>query len=547
MAMPTPLPLSASQAPPSATAITGLSRAELAFIAVVVFAFGCISTLLGKDDGWDFLNYHWYDAYAFLHARLGFDVAVAHHATYFNPLIHLPFYWLATAGTSSLALFYVGALNGLNVLPLYLIARSSLIPPDNRWLAAALALAGLFGSTVLSMIGSTSYDTVLSVPVFSGLAVLIIKRDALSAAVRPAAAAAVAAGLLIGAATGLKLVEVFYAAGFALVLLLLPGRPAVRVARLLAGGAGGIAAVLLCAGFWFLALERATGNPLFPFYNSVFRSSLIDPTYFGTTNFVPAGFWPTLSFPFRFLLDYRIADDAPFRDLRIPLLYALLPIASLWFAVAPSRSVRLVAAPATRILLVFAAGSYAAWLAAFAVYRYLVGLEMLAPLLIVAVLDCAPLARRERLAAVTIILLLAALFGRYGFGDHVANGDPYVQASGLSFPDPGGTMLLMTGDEPMAYLIPSLPPAIPVLRIDGWLVQPGDASGLTASMRARVAAHRGDLFLLAAPWERIAANRATSAYGLEILAAQCREIRSNLGGPYQLCPLRRSRPSHDLQ
>jgi hypothetical protein len=547
MAMPTPLPLSASQAPPSATAITGLSRAELAFIAVVVFAFGCISTLLGKDDGWDFLNYHWYDAYAFLHARLGFDVAVAHHATYFNPLIHLPFYWLATAGTSSLALFYVGALNGLNVLPLYLIARSSLIPPDNRWLAAALALAGLAGSTVLSMIGSTSYDTVLSVPVFSGLAVLIIKRDALSAAVRPAAAAAVAAGLLIGAATGLKLVEVFYAAGFALVLLLLPGRPAVRVARLLAGGAGGIAAVLLCAGFWFLALERATGNPLFPFYNSVFRSSLIDPTYFGTTNFVPAGFWPTLSFPFRFLLDYRIADDAPFRDLRIPLLYALLPIASLWFAVAPSRSVRLVAAPATRILLVFAAGSYAAWLAAFAVYRYLVGLEMLAPLLIVAVLDCAPLARRERLAAVTIILLLAALFGRYGFGDHVANGDPYVQASGLSFPDPGGTMLLMTGDEPMAYLIPSLPPAIPVLRIDGWLVQPGDASGLTASMRARVAAHRGDLFLLAAPWERIAANRATSAYGLEILAAQCREIRSNLGGPYQLCPLRRSRPSHDLQ
>jgi hypothetical protein len=519
---------------------TRLTRAEWGFIAVVVLAFGCISILLGKDKSWDFRNYHWYDAYAFLHARLGFDVAVAHHATYFNPLIHLPFYWLATAGTSWLALFYVGALNGLNVLPLYLLARSALTPPDNRWLAAALALAGLFGSTALSMIGKTSYDAALSVLVFGGLAVVIIRRDALCAAAAPAAAAAAVAGSLIGAATGLKLVEGFYAGGLALVLLLLPGRPAVRVARLIAGGAGGIAAVLLCAGFWFLTLERATGNPLFPYYNSLFRSPLIDPTFFGITNFPPEGFWPTLSFPFRFLFDYRIADDVPFRDLRIPLLYALLPIASLWFAVAPPRFVPLVAAPARRILFLFATGSYAAWLASFAVYRYLVGLEMLAPLLILAVLDCVPLARRLRLAALAFVLLLAALFGHYGIGDHAAVGDPYVQVSNVSFPDPAGTMLLMTGEEPMAYLIPSLPPAVAVLRIDGWLAQPDDASGLTASMRARVAAHRGDLFLLAAPWERAAADRATTAYGLAIVTAQCREIRGNLGGPYQLCPLRRS-------
>jgi hypothetical protein len=98
----------------------------------------------------------------------------------------------------------------------------------------------------------------------------------------------------------------------------------------------------------------------------------------------------------------------------------------------------------------------------------------------------------------------------------------------------------------MAYLIPSLPPAIPVLRIDGWLAQPDDGSGLTASMRARVAAHRGDLFLLAAPEARTAADRATTAYGLEIVTAQCREIRSNLGGPYQLCPLRRSAHQPEL-
>jgi len=539
-AMPIPSSPSADLTRSSSAVTIRLSRVEWAFIAIIVLAFGSISIFLGKDEGWDFRNYHWYDAYAFLHDRLGFDVAVAHHATYVNPLIHLPFYWLATAGTSWLALFYIGSLYGLNVLPLYLLARSALTLPDNRRLAAILTLAGLFGSTVISMLGKTSYDTVLSALVFGGLAVLIVKRDALSATAAPAATAAARAGLLIGIATGLKLVEGFYACGFALVLLLLPGRPAVRTARLLAGGAAGIAAVILCAGFWFLTLERATGNPLFPFYNSTFRSPLIDPTYFGSTNFPPVGFWSTLSFPLRFLLDYRIADDGPFRDLRVPLLYVLLPIASLWFAVARPRSTRLVAAPATRILFLFAAGSYAAWLTSFAVYRYLAGLEMLAPLLIVAALDCVPLAPRLRLAAVAILLLLAAVFGRYSFGDRAAVRDPYVQVEGLSFPDPARTMLLMTGHEPMAYLIPSLPPAIPVLRVDGWLAQPDDGSGLTALMRARVAAHRGDLFLLAAPEERTAADRATTAYGLEIVTVQCREIRSNLGGPYQLCPLRRS-------
>jgi hypothetical protein len=510
------------------------------FISLVTLVFGVISILLGKENGWDFLNYHWYDAYAFLHGRFGFDVAVAHHATYFNPLIHVPFFWLATATTSWLALLYIGALHGLNVLPLYLIARSALTLSDSHFLAATLALLGMLGSTALAMIGNTSYDTVLSVPVLGALAVMICRREALCTAPRPAAAAAALAGLLLGAATGLKLVEAFYAAGFAFALLLMPGRPKVRAARLLAGGAAGIAAILLFAGFWCLKLERETGNPLFPLYNSVFRSPLIDPTYFGSTNFLPVGFWDTLSFPFRFVIDYRIADDSPFRDFRIPLLYALLPIASIWFVIAPPRSEPLVAASARRILFLFAAGSYIVWLAVFSVYRYLIGLEMLAPLMLVAVLDCLPLTRRARLAGATALVLLAALFARYGFGDRVPVADPYVQLSGVSFPDPSASMLLMTGDEPMAYLIPSLPPIIPVIRIDGWLAQPTDGSGLTSLMRARVAAHRGDLFLLAAPRERAAADRATAAYGLEIVSTHCRDIRSNLGGPYQLCPLQRS-------
>ena len=62
-------------------------------------------------------------------------------------------------------------------------------------------------------------------------------------------------------------------------------------------------------------------------------------------------------------------------------------------------------------------------------------------------------------------------------------------------------MVLMTGEAPMGYLVPSLPRQIPVIRIDGWLIQPQDGSRLTAEARARVAAFKGDLYLIANPYE----------------------------------------------
>jgi hypothetical protein len=106
-------------------------------------------------------------------------------------------------------------------------------------------------------------------------------------------------------------------------------------------------------------------------------------------------------------------------------------------------------------------------------------------------------------------------------------------------------MILMSGYEPMAYLIPSLPASIPVLRIQGWLAGPGDSSGLSAVMRERVAAHRGDLFLLYLPAERPLAIEAAAAYHLRIEASQCQQLNSNLGGPYAFCPLVAAEPTDD--
>ena len=47
------------------------------------------------------------------------DVAVAHQASYYNPYLDIPFYWLATHTRAWVALGVLGAAQGANIVPLY--------------------------------------------------------------------------------------------------------------------------------------------------------------------------------------------------------------------------------------------------------------------------------------------------------------------------------------------------------------------------------------------------------------------------------------------
>jgi hypothetical protein len=99
-------------------------------------------------------------------------------------------------------------------------------------------------------------------------------------------------------------------------------------------------------------------------------------------------------------------------------------------------------------------------------------------------------------------------------------------------------MILMTGETPMGYLVPALPHQIPVLRIDGWMIQPEDGSLLTAQTRARVKAFKGDLYVITNEYEVGRAGDALADYGLGMRWTDCQLFTTNLGGPYRFCPLK---------
>ena len=110
---------------------------------------------------------------------------------------------------------------------------------------------------------------------------------------------------------------------------------------------------------------------------------------------------------------------------------------------------------------------------------------MLAPLLIVAAVGLLPAGAARPLSGAGGLWPSPCLVtARSDFLERAPVDDPYVQVALPPIPHPDHTMVLMTGDAPMGFIATTLPPQIPVLRIDGWMVQPRDGTRITSDMIA---------------------------------------------------------------
>jgi hypothetical protein len=401
------------------------------------------------------------------------------------------------------------------------------------------------GALTLTEFGTTYYDNVMSVLVLSGLAILVLKRDALrEGPLGKAAAISAGAGLLTGMAMGLKLPEMPFCVGFAGALLALGGSWKHQLTRLVAGGLAGVIGFAIFSAPWMLYMYELTRNPLFPYFNNYWKSPLALEAPYRDLRFVPAfrPWWQQLFFPVLFTIDWHVADDLGFQDIRVMLAYLLVIAAgAVWLARRESRD-PLIDKRVALVLFAFFAASYFAWLKFFAIYRYIILYEMLAPLLIIAAVGLLPLSRRQRYLGLAALCAACLLTARSDFLERAPIEDPYVQTALPPIPRPDKTMVVMTGDAPMGFIATTLPPQIPVLRIDGWMVQPRDGTRMTKDMKRRVAAHLqsgGDLYLIADAGDMGRARDALADYRLAIRWPECQQFDTNLIGTYQWCPIAR--------
>jgi len=340
-------------------------------IALGALLAGAIYTwFVGEDVNWDWQNYHEYNVWAVITGRYGIDALPAGFQTYFNPAVYFPVYYLRHLLPLPYGLMIIGAIHGLNLLLIYFLIRALLRDATTAIAIGASILIAAVGPMTLSEVGTSFSDILTALPIVAGC-ILIVSAEERHGRY-------VLAGLLIGAAVGLKLTNVVYALGAAAAVLA-AGRPLLATLCLGLGGAIGAVAT---GGAWSLMLWRETGNPIFPLFNGIFQSRELVPMNIMDWQFMPRGFLDALAYPFYWLAGDNRSSEYPFRDARFA-------VATLLIVLGVGRSL------VTRVtiftqrdiqFLLFFIVSYAAWLAVFSIQRYAIALELLcAPLVVLLI------------------------------------------------------------------------------------------------------------------------------------------------------------------
>jgi hypothetical protein len=326
----------------------------------------------GEDANWDWQNYHEYGAFALLNGRFDRDVAPGGFQTFLNPLPYVPAYLLRHLVGAPFWGPLLGAIDGLNLALIWWFTRVVLRGAANTWTLTAAVVIAAFGPMTLSEVGTSFVDILTALPVIAGVGLT------LSASAQHRARYWIA-GMLIGAAVGLKLTNTVFFIGAA-ISLLYAARPVLALSCFAAGS--GIGA-LGTGGAWAWTLWQQFGNPVFPFYNAIFRSPEAALQSFADVRFMPHSLWEAFAYPFYWAIGDHRSSEWAFRDPRFAIAFVLLATG---IGVGLLTRLRMFTRRDKQFLLFFVA-AYLAWLLEFSIHRYAIALELLcAPLILLLVL-----------------------------------------------------------------------------------------------------------------------------------------------------------------
>ena len=490
-------------------------------LAACVAAAGLYSVHARLDVNWDLKNYHFYNAYAFLNARLGWDIAPAQLQTYYNPLLDLPFYFLVQAIPSPrIIAFVMGTTTGVAAFAL-LRMLVVLFPKDETgrplWIALAFAI-GATGSMGLSVIGSTMNEWPPAMMLMLSLSILIAS---IAKHGRPTIAALGIAGVVTGIAVGLKLTYGVFGVGMTIATAA-SGTWRERALSVMAIGGFLFAGFLASYGLWGATLYEHFANPFFPHFNAIFKSPWWEPVDYFDRHFGPRDALQAIFFPFYLAREYKLVSEVSFRDWRLAVLFTLAIAAAIRY-LATGRRERL--APTWKLLAVFTLASYLTWLKLFGIYRYLVPLEMLAgPLIVGCALYLLPRGNVARVAIAILAVLIVGTTRDASWGRLPFRGAYFD----VSVPEVLPRSLVIVGPyEPMSYAIPFFRPDTRFVSPSNNLLEVTQENLLARRIREVVAGHKGAIYTMDFRGQD-GVNAALRRYGLARDERSCLPIRSYL-------------------
>jgi hypothetical protein len=267
-----------------------------------------VAIALGRDANWDIRNYHVYNSYALLEGRWALDLAPAGLHSFLQPGLDIPFYLLVQSPlnawprvVSALQAGSLGLLAFLTLTVVNLICHGDARRATGE--SILVAAFGLTGAATLPQAGATFNDVPVACLVIGAVLMLLVvaQREALSGRAgqseQRAQRSRFLAGVLGGAAVGLKLTAAIYPPALAAVALLGARGSAQRLQALALLAAGGALGFAVSFGPWGWFLYEKFGNPFGPYLNDIFRSPWFPPASQSDSRFLPDGLGQALVYP----------------------------------------------------------------------------------------------------------------------------------------------------------------------------------------------------------------------------------------------------------
>lgn len=524
-----------------------------AAVLLLFLALACVATLaLGQDANWDLQNYHFYGPWAWLHGQRGYsqDIVAAQLQTYHNPLLDVPFYWMVAAGWDPRLIACALAVpTGLAAYFTLKLAMLCLYDGSVGSFVMSLAgtLLGASSAVGIGVLGTTMGDWPGTA--FIVAALFLVCRPIAAAPLEPIPwVALVGAGFLAGLATGSKLTFGVFAVGLCAAIFwrtLLEPRYWWRATReSLLFGLAVLAGTGVLGGPWMWALWQHFHSPLFPYFNTFFKSPWWgEYPVFAERVFGPHKFneWLALPFDVSGQKAYYVAE-VRFVDWRMPALYIMaltalgVGVSSAWLRRASAVRSHNARRPFWQFLGIFFIVSLLLWTWQHSILRYLLPLFLLGGVLFVVFTKA--LVRPE--AAPAVALVACALLGwatEPADWGRIRYGDSWFQVT-LPSVEPNA-LVLMANQQPMSYVIPYFPQDASFLGIRNSISDEGRQTLMERSIRERIGGHTGPMYLLTYP---VGGERdALTVRGLAKLQETCRAIPTNMGtSPIELCRVVRS-------
>jgi hypothetical protein len=406
----------------------------------------------------------------------------------------------------------------------------------------------MLGAINLAEIGTSFGDNIVSLLVVAAVWLVVRFRQRICASVRTGWPITAAAGLLVGSAFGLKQPFAIYCLGLCLAFFGFAGPFKRRFLSAFIFGLGVLAGTALTGGFWLLEMWQRFQNPVFPYFNEHFQSPWAAIGSYRDERFLPKSLAMWLLFPFWFNVDPIQVGEVGFRDLRFALLYVLLIVllgCVFWQLVRKRGAGTPVAGSAdaramTGFFVIFMVVSFFLWMKMFAVYRYAIVCELLAPLTIFLVLGRLlrnPHRQRQATLAALVFLLITLDPGHWGRRPWTSD---YFDVHLPALAEQRNSIVLLTGHDPVAYMIPFFPPQVRFLRIQGFVTGPSATLNETDRLMMRaLTEHKGPVLILYRVYEEWHALNALEFYGLQLDRSSCQSfvpgIEPQPEHPFFLC------------